>query len=283
MDDVYAASCRVSVANARGSGLFVHYEGGYCYVLTNQHVVDNNATATLQFWKNHRMESVSGRVVERYRAENPPLDFALIAVDAAALKRIDPPFVPLAPVEIPDLTRAEFVSAGAPKGWNVTAWLGEFNDANEGVLYFQPHPVPGQSGSGVCAIIDGEVFAVATVTYLIGDQNSDASKGGALSAANFIKTFTQRHGVKFGAKRVGRRLIADKDGDEDGEHAEISRDGGVIIEGTSDNPILTLPVFVTDPKTYDAPDLVQSVNESYSPTVDLLKGWRERKGSSDGG
>ena len=172
LDDVFAASCRVSVEGARGSGLFVCYQGNKAYVLTNYHVVQNNATARLDFWTNHTRQSVTGRVVKRFSDRRANLDFAIIEVNADDLKKIDPPFIPLAPVDPNSLTGRKIYAAGGPKGWFVQSWKGSNESVESGLVLFSPHPVPGQSGSGVCTIIDGEIYAVEVLTYLLGDENS---------------------------------------------------------------------------------------------------------------
>lgn len=190
LDDVFGASCRVSVEGARGSGLFVYYQGQKAYVLTNYHVVQNNMTATLDFWTNHVRQSVRGKVVKRFSDRRANLDFAIIEVDADELKKIDPPFIPLAPVDPTTLTGRKIYAAGGPKGWFVQSWRGANESVESGLVLFSPHPVPGQSGSGVCTIIDGQIYAVEVLTYLLGDENSDSSKGGALPVlylANALK------------------------------------------------------------------------------------------------
>ena len=205
LDDVFAASCRVSVEGARGSGLFVCYQGNKAYVLTNYHVVQNNATARLDFWTNHTRQSVTGRVVKRFSDRRANLDFAIIEVNADDLKKIDPPFIPLAPVDPNSLTGRKIYAAGGPKGWFVQSWKGSNESVESGLVLFSPHPVPGQSGSGVCTIIDGEIYAVEVLTYLLGDENSDASKGGALPVlylANALKGRRQDFGAELDATEI---------------------------------------------------------------------------------
>lgn len=212
LDDVFAASCRVSVEGARGSGLFVCYQGNKAYVLTNYHVVQNNATARLDFWTNHTRQSVTGRVVKRFSDRRANLDFAIIEVNADDLKKIDPPFIPLAPVDPNSLTGRKIYAAGGPKGWFVQSWKGSNESVESGLVLFSPHPVPGQSGSGVCTIIDGEIYAVEVLTYLLGDENSDASKGGALPVlylANALKGRRQDFGAELDATDIKPIPVAD--------------------------------------------------------------------------
>ena len=192
LSDVHAASCRVRVSNASGSGLFIHYENEKCYFLTNHHVVESNGTATLDFWSNSVMQSVKGRVVSRYRNDKQNRDFAVIEVNAAELKKIDPPYIPLAPVEPAKLDGLEIMSAGGPRGRFVVSWRGKNGSYDGGIITFSPPPAHGQSGSGICAIIDGEIYAVATLTYLLGEEGRDSSKGGALPVINFANALYGR-------------------------------------------------------------------------------------------
>ena len=187
LGDVHAASCRVRVTNARGSGWFALATGSTAYVITNQHVVENNTTAKLDFWTNGVMETVDGRVVWRKRDENANVDFAVIEVDANALKRIDPPYIPIAPVDSQTLAGACVSSSGGPDGRFVQAWLGKVEKVESGMAIFSPPPVPGQSGSCVVFVDpqDKKPYVGGIVTYLLGTKGADESKGGALPMANF--------------------------------------------------------------------------------------------------
>ena len=195
-EDAFNASCRVSVSNARGTGTFigVDNESGNALILTNYHVVTNNTRATLDFWTNGEKQSVSGQVIARFYDAKKPADFALIAVNANELKRIDPPFVALAGKDGTPDANSYILSAGAPKGRFVQAWkgkvLGYYNGAT---LLFQPAPVPGQSGSGVISDIDGELWLTAVLTWLIGAEGSDDSRGGAIPIANLYACLNGRN------------------------------------------------------------------------------------------
>ena len=100
LGDVHAASCRVRVSNARGTGIFNGYNAaeGVAYISTNDHVTTTAGSCKLDFWTNSKMQTVDGRVVFSIRDDRAARDFAIIAVDAYALKEIDPPFIPMKPV-----------------------------------------------------------------------------------------------------------------------------------------------------------------------------------------
>ena len=200
MDDVFAASCRVSVQGARGSGTFVgvaQNNPDVAYVLTNYHVVGRANDATVDFWANGRKQSVRGKVVQRAYDAQMPADFAIIAVDANELKHIDPPFVALGGRDAQPGVKAFFLSSGGPKGWAVKAWRGQtLGYYNGATALFQPHPVPGQSGSGIFEVVDDELFQTGIVTWLIGTEGDDNAQGGAIPIANLYRALQGRYVVE---------------------------------------------------------------------------------------
>ncbi|MBQ9372137.1 MAG: trypsin-like peptidase domain-containing protein [Thermoguttaceae bacterium] len=189
MEDVYDASCRVGVRGAFGSGTFVGTSNDSAYILTNYHVVGKETNATIDFWANGVKQSIAGKVVRRAYDANLPADFAIIAVDANELKRlVDPPFVALGGRDSHPGVDAFFLSSGGPKGWAVKAWKGKTLGYYSGeTALFQPHPVPGQSGSGIFEIIDNELFQTGIITWLIGEEGDDKAQGGAIPIANLYR------------------------------------------------------------------------------------------------
>lgn len=191
LDDVFAASCRVSVNGARGSGTFNGCHDGKAYISTNYHVVGANKSATVDFWANGVKQSLNGSVVWKAYDPNLPADFAFIEVDANELKQtVDPPFVALGGSDAAPSQNSFFLSSGGPKGWAVKAWKGKIVDSYGNTALFQPHPVPGQSGSGVFENVDGELFQVGIITWLIGAEGDDSAKGGAIPVANLYKALS---------------------------------------------------------------------------------------------
>ena len=182
-EDAYKATCRVNVNGARGTGTFngVDIENNRALILTNCHVVGNNQRATLDFWTNGTRESVNGRVVARFYDTRKPADFALIAVDVDVLARVNPPFVALSGCDGTPGENSFIISAGAPKGRFVQAWTGRTLEYFNGrTIEFKPGPVPGQSGSAIISKINGELWQTGILTWLIGTEGSDESKGGAI-------------------------------------------------------------------------------------------------------
>lgn len=185
LDDAHAASCRVRVSNASGSGTFVGVAGGLAWILTNYHVVGRADSARLDFWTNGVLESVDATVKWRAYDASRGYDFAFCALDPAALSKIGPPFVRLGGPNATPSRDAFVVSAGCPDGRFAQAWRGKIVSFwNDSTALFQPPPVPGQSGSGVLERVDGELILVAVLTWLVGERGRDDSKGGAIPVAN---------------------------------------------------------------------------------------------------
>ena len=162
-EDAFNASCRVSVSNARGTGTFigVDNESGNALILTNYHVVTNNTRATVDFWTNGEKQSVSGQVIARFYDAKKPADFALIAVNANELKRIDPPFVALAGKDGTPDANSYILSAGAPKGLYDIA---VFRLAP--VDYHRFHFPCDCTSEGSVRVIPGEYHSVNTIALL---------------------------------------------------------------------------------------------------------------------
>jgi len=184
-DDAHAASCRVRVDGASGSGTFVGVAGGLAWILTNYHVVGRAKTARLDFWTNSVLESVDAAVKWRAYDASRGYDFAFCTLDPAELARIAPPFVRLGGPDATPSRDAFIVSSGCPDGRFAQAWRGKIVSFwNDSTALFQPPPVPGQSGSGVLERVDGRLTLVAVLTWLVGERGRDDSKGGAIPVAN---------------------------------------------------------------------------------------------------
>lgn len=199
-EDAYKASCRVSVNNARGSGTFIgkDAEKNRCIILTNYHVVTNNKVATLDFWTNGVRQSITGQVFAKFYDAKRPYDFALIAVDSDELAKINPPFVALAGHGVAPDNNSYILSSGCPKGRFAQAWKGKvLGYYNGSTVMFQPGPVPGQSGSGVLSEIDGDLWLTGVLTWLIGTEGADDSKGGAIPIANLYEALKGQQDASY--------------------------------------------------------------------------------------
>jgi len=184
-DDAHAASCRVRVDGASGSGTFVGVAGGLAWILTNYHVVGRSGSARLDFWTNSVLETVDASVKWRAYDASRGYDFAFCTLDPEELARIAPPFVRLGGPSATPSRDAFIVSSGCPDGRFAQAWRGKIVSFwNDSTALFQPPPVPGQSGSGVLERVDGRLTLVAVLTWLVGERGRDDSKGGAIPVAN---------------------------------------------------------------------------------------------------
>lgn len=201
--DCYEASCRVCVSNARGTGTFIGFdsEKDRCLILTNYHVVTNNSSARLDFWTNGTLQSVNGKVFARFYNAQIPYDFALISVDPDELAKIAPPYIALAGKDAAPDSKSFIISSGAPKGRHVQAWkgqvLGYFNGAT---VEFRPAPVPGQSGSAIVSEVDGQLWITGVLTWLIGAEGADESKGGAIPISNLYRALNGRTDASTGSE-----------------------------------------------------------------------------------
>lgn len=193
LDDVYDASCRVSVSNARGSGVFIGIDEGTgsALILTNFHVVQNFKTATLEFWRDGVPIPIRSTITWRYYDASLPADFAILAIDADKLAEIDAPYVALGGPDCAPTPAAFFISAGCPKGSHVWSWKGVWRNVSR-TAEFQPAPYPGQSGSGLFEFRDGELWYVGTLTWLVGDEGDDRAKGAAIPVSNIYRAIARR-------------------------------------------------------------------------------------------
>ena len=182
MSDNFAAGCRVSVPGARGSGTFNGFRNGKCVVSTNQHVVGKSETnVVLQFQGTGARVDIRGKVFARWFNANALYDFALIEVEPSEMAKTGAKYVPLGGADCSPAVDSFILSAGAPKGRFVQAWRGKVLEYYNGsTCLFEPGPVPGQSGSGIISEIDGRLWQTGILTWLIGTEGADDSKGGAI-------------------------------------------------------------------------------------------------------
>ena len=188
-EDAHAATFRVEVNGARGTATFIgspRDRPDVAVFLTNYHVVTKNNEVNLTSWGDHLQRSIRGDVVWRAYNVNAPWDFAVIWANAATLKReIDPPYIQIAGPGVKPGRGAKILSAGCPDGRFAQSWGGSIVDYyDEKTAVFTPPPVPGQSGSGIFEVIDGELYQVGVLTWLFGEKGRDDSTGGAIPISN---------------------------------------------------------------------------------------------------
>lgn len=283
-EDAYKATCRVNVNGARGTGTFngVDVENNRALILTNCHVVGNNQRATLDFWTNGTRESVEGRVVARYYDARKPADFALIAVDVDALARVNPPFVALSGCDGTPGENSFIISAGAPKGRFVQAWTGRTLEYFNGrTIEFKPGPVPGQSGSAIISKINGELWQTGILTWLIGTEGSDESKGGAIPISILYEclkgTTSAAHGgevIPPGAVECSERYEAPAIIEFTAKDCPPCRDAVKDVESLRNGGAR---VYVYDVATTAGAEMVERYGVDRTPTWLVVdEGWNEK-------
>lgn len=186
VDDVRRAACRVGVENARGSGSIIGFDDrlNKYLVLTNYHVVTNSRSASCEFWdENGRRSKTVGEIVWRSHDQQKPFDYALIAIDKAFVENLDLPYVPLAGEGVRLQEGGALDSAGCPRGQFVVSWDGGVLTLNR-TVEFTPGPYPGQSGSAIIAFIGGKPWNVGTLTWLVGQEGADDSRGAFIPVRN---------------------------------------------------------------------------------------------------
>lgn len=290
-EDAYKATCRVNVNGARGTGTFngVDVENNRALILTNCHVVGNNQRATLDFWTNGTRESVEGRIVARYYDARKPADFALIAVDVDALARVNPPFVALSGCDGTPGENSFIISAGAPKGRFVQAWTGRTLEYFNGrTIEFKPGPVPGQSGSAIISKIDGELWQTGILTWLIGTEGSDESKGGAIPISILYEclkgTTSAAHGgevIPPGAVECSEKYEAPAIIEFTAKDCPPCRDAVKDVESLRNGGAR---VYVYDVATEAGAEMVERYGVDRTPTWLVVdEGWNEKARRVGGG
>jgi hypothetical protein len=149
VDDCVAASCRVHVPGAVGSGVVIANDPAV-YVLTNAHVVGRATKAEVDFWwEANESKRVSGNVI--WSKYNDTTDMAIIRIDRGVFGARIPPAIPLAPADYV-LPKGEPVYViGCAHG----AWPSAIKGQNQGyskeapVMLIKPPVESGRSGSGV--------------------------------------------------------------------------------------------------------------------------------------
>lgn len=271
LDDARAAACRISTPTARGTGTFngVDKTNGWAVISTNYHVITTNSVVTLDFWTNSVQQTIKGTVYARYYDASLPVDAALIKVDPDELAKIDPPFVPLAGRGAAPGPDSYILSAGCPKGRFVNAWRGKVLGYYAGrTVEFQPPPVPGQSGSAIVSFIDGKLWQTGILTWLIGPEGVDSSKGGAIPIANLYEARDrQRAATPTGAGTGGAASPIPPGATECADTAA----GVYVIEITRDNCPACRAAEIDAQKLVSAGVSLRTVNASTPAGADYAR------------
>ncbi len=177
LNEILESTCRVKAGSAYGSGTCFKHEGGKYYILTNAHVVGNNRTVSLEFFKNgHKTLPISATVVFKKLIQRSDVDLAIVAVDGKYFGNYPPRVAKVAARD----AKAEgnyMLSAGCPSARWASAWEGTIKNETGGRIIFYPPPIGGQSGSGLYIVNNGQTLLKGVVTWRIGNSGRDGRTG----------------------------------------------------------------------------------------------------------
>jgi hypothetical protein len=197
MREVSESACRVSSGGASGSGTAVHEDEQYVYVLTNAHVVDNNRTATVEFWKYGKKvpQPIPGQIVWRRKNDSANVDFAIIAVSKSSLPSM-PRIINFAPQGLNIGIGSYVITAGCPLAQWLSIKEGSVLRITDGEIIFRPVAENGQSGSGLFTRFNGKTYIAGVVTARTGQSSSSRDQNG----------FDINNGVAYRIERVRQAL-----------------------------------------------------------------------------
>jgi len=256
LSDCIDATCRVRTAQAAlGTGCAFERSGGYVWVLTCHHVVENQATVYCEFWRHgHKSNALRGEVVCRA----PAVDAAVIVVPERLFGGVFPKTIPIANRSFVVRPGETLTSVGCAGGTWSTAWQGHALGYSGTDLYFRPVPANGRSGS---AIFD------AAGQHIVGLLKARTADKGIATSVQALYAGMQPAGLSAGdcqgglCPRIfgGGRSIPDPGGGQ-GEHSPP-------WPGLSP----AMP-SVPSPSPSVPPSVTISIGDQLAPLVDALKG-----------
>jgi hypothetical protein len=224
------AACRVSAGPNRGSGVAVHKDKEYLYILTNAHVVENYSAINVEFYRygvktSPLPGSIKGKVL------NADQDFAIIAVDIKYFGKFVPETIPLAPPEYFIKPNTYFATAGNPFSRDMTAREGVILREEGSRIIFTPPPDQGQSGSGLFVRVGEKVYVAGIITFKSGEYSMD------------VNGYPTTYGAAFNINRLRTNLQKTSKYDKilypvvdklyalgsDGKYYVQSEDGSVLV------------------------------------------------------
>ena len=158
MEELLSATVRVHSNGYRGTGVCVGYKENRYYILTNYHLIHQSTRiVSVEFFSNGKKTMpLRGYVKWKAYSKKNNVDFALVTVHEDYLKKFVPCIVPLAPRKYTAKRGDYFRSAGCPDGRWPMAFEGTLITITEDEMVFIPHPIGGQSGSGIFVNIKHE-------------------------------------------------------------------------------------------------------------------------------
>lgn len=201
-NQILESTCRVTAGQYFGSGSCIKHENGKFFILTNAHVVGDNTTVYLEFFKNGRKTPpFPGQVVWKKLVEKTSMDFAIVAIDEKYFGKYPPRVAKLAPASAQAFS-GYVVSAGCPGARWPSAFEGFIINQETDRILFYPPPLGGQSGSGLYIISkdatgNWETYLKGVVTWRIGggvpgkttQMGYEANHGGAVLVDTLISAY----------------------------------------------------------------------------------------------
>jgi len=192
LEQISEATARVSSSNGRGTATVikktlpftykgVNYPPGF-FCQTNYHVVGNDNTVSIEFFRNGRISNpISAKVIWRRFNGNTSIDIALLWIPQSIFNNINHPrVIPLAPADY-ELKNGQIIRAvGCANGGWARGWTGHITTAYEssGATEFFPKTIGGESGTGIVVDIPDKNGEMQTrVAILLAWSTQDRGAG----------------------------------------------------------------------------------------------------------
>lgn len=186
IDECLEATCRISVPTGKGSGVVVHTDENYHYIMTNAHVTAGYPDVKVEFFVDgFQSPAYDCNVIWRRYSGNTSIDIAVVTLDKRKVN-FNPRVIPLAPESYVVQANDKIYTSGCPEGRWPTGWIGRVKAINGGRIEFMPPPVPGRSGSGLFVLVPDHTGELHTrvgglIAWLIGPPGNQYGAGLSLN------------------------------------------------------------------------------------------------------
>lgn len=154
LNEVTEAICRVNAGMGWGSGTCFAQDNDYFYVLTNYHVVTDNAQIKLEFFRRGlKTPQLNAEVIWRAHQASTDVDFAIARIAKVSFGNYPPRVIPLIPRNTALENNSYICAVGCPRADWANGWEGQLKYPEGGKVIFTPAPQGGQSGSGIIVIV----------------------------------------------------------------------------------------------------------------------------------
>ncbi len=177
-----------------GSGTVYGKDSAYYYIMTNGHVVSGGGKyATCEFFHAGRKgEPVVGEITWTAYDANTSKDMSVIRIPIPNMGGYQPVIIPLA--SNVRLTPNSYIfGVGCPRGLWAQMWEGRVLTNDDHIMYFNPPPIEGQSGSAILSNIPNrqggaDTRIVGIVTWRLTEE-TNGTVGGGPNLAQLQKLF----------------------------------------------------------------------------------------------